>query len=69
MLVSAQGLTKDDLMGDHARMLALLTYQLAFQYSEPEEERRLALLECLSGTTLCDIRFATTIRDTTVGYQ
>jgi hypothetical protein len=49
--VTARGLTKADLMGDLAWMLALPAYQLAFPFS-PEEQRRLALVECLSGTTL-----------------
>jgi hypothetical protein len=49
--VAARGLTKADLMGDLAWMLALPAYQLAFPYS-PEERRLLALVECLSGTTL-----------------
>jgi hypothetical protein len=51
VMVSARGLTKADLMGDLAWMLALPAYQLAFPFS-PEEQRRLALVECLSGTTL-----------------
>ena len=50
-VVPAQGLTKADLMGDLAWMLALPAYQLAFPFS-PEEQRHLALVECLSGTTL-----------------
>jgi hypothetical protein len=49
--VAARGLTKADLMGDLAWMLALPAYQLAFPFS-PEEQRRLSLIECLSGTTL-----------------
>jgi hypothetical protein len=49
--VPARGLTKAELMGDLAWMLALPAYQLAFPFS-PEEQRRLALVECLSGTTL-----------------
>jgi hypothetical protein len=51
MVVPARGLTKADLMGDLAWMLALPAYQLAFPFS-PEEQRHLALVECLSGTTL-----------------
>jgi hypothetical protein len=51
--VAARGLTKADLMGDLAWMLALPAYQLAFPFS-PEEQRRLSLIECLSGTTLRD---------------
>jgi hypothetical protein len=43
--------TKADLMGDLAWMLALPAYQLAFPFS-PEEQRHLALVECLSDTTL-----------------
>jgi hypothetical protein len=51
VIVSARGRTSADLMGDLAWMLALPAYQLAFPFS-PEEQRRLALVECLSGTTL-----------------
>ena len=51
MVVPARGLTKAYLMGDLAWMLALPAYQLAFPFS-PEDQRRLDLVECLSGTTL-----------------
>jgi hypothetical protein len=51
MVVPARGLTKDYLMGDLAWILALPAYQLAFPLT-PEDQRRLALVECLSGTTL-----------------
>jgi hypothetical protein len=51
LVVPARGLTKADLMGDLAWMLALPAYQLAFPFSS-EEQRHLALVECLSGTTL-----------------
>jgi len=51
MVVPARGLTKADLMGDLAWMLALPAYQLAFPFSL-EEQRHLALIDCLSGTTL-----------------
>jgi integrase len=45
-------------MGDLAWMLALPAHQLAFPFT-PSEQRRLALVECFSGTTL---------RDTTQAY-
>jgi len=50
IVVPARGLTKADLMCDLAWMLALPAFQLAFPFS-PEEQRRLALVNCLSGTT------------------
>ena len=51
MIVPARGLTKADLMGDLAWMLAHPAYQLAFLFSL-EDQRRLAHIDCLSGTTL-----------------
>ncbi len=51
LIVPDRGLTKADLMGDLVWMLALPAYQLAFPFS-PEDQRRLALFNCLSGTTL-----------------
>jgi hypothetical protein len=47
MVIPARGLTN----GDFAWMLALPPYQLAFHFSQ-EEQRRLALVDCLCGTTL-----------------
>lgn len=49
IVVPAQGLTKADLMGDLATLLQLPVYQLALPFF-PEDQRRLALVECLSGT-------------------
>jgi DNA-binding CsgD family transcriptional regulator len=49
--VAAQGLTKADLMGDLALLLQLPAYQLALPFSV-EAQRQLALVECLTGTTL-----------------
>ncbi len=49
--VAAQGLTKADLMGDLALLLQLPAYQLALPFSG-EAQRQLALVECLTGTTL-----------------
>ena len=51
MIVPARGLTKADLMGDLAWMLEPPAYQLAFLFSL-EDQRRLAHIDCLSGTTL-----------------
>ena len=51
MVVPVRGLTKADFMGDLAWMLAYPVYRLAFLVS-PEDERRLALIGCLSGTVL-----------------
>lgn len=49
IVVPAQGLTKADLMGDLALLLQLPAYQLTLPFS-PEDQRRLALVEFLSGT-------------------
>ena len=49
IVVTARGLTKADLMGDLALLLQLPAYQLAFPFF-PEEQRQLALVECLCGT-------------------
>ena len=51
IVVPAQGLTKADLMGDLAMLLQLPAYQLTLPFF-PEDQRRLALVESLSGTTL-----------------
>lgn len=51
MVVPARGLTKADLMSELAWMLALPAYQLAFPFSQ-EDQQRLALVDCLCGTTL-----------------
>ncbi len=48
IVVPARGLTKADLMGDLAMLLQLPAYQLAFPFF-PEDQRRLALVECLCG--------------------
>ena len=49
IVVAARGLTKADLMGDLAMLLQLPAYQLAFPFFS-EDQRRLALVECLCGT-------------------
>jgi transposase InsO family protein len=49
LVVPARGLTKADLMGDLAMLLQLPAYQLALPFF-PQDQRRLALVECLSGT-------------------
>ena len=48
IVVPAQGLAKVDLMGDLGMLLQLPVYQLALPFF-PEDQRRLALVHCLSG--------------------
>lgn len=48
IVVAARGLTKADLMGDLAMLQQLPIYQLALPFF-PQDQRRLALLECLHG--------------------
>jgi transposase InsO family protein len=48
IVVAARGLTKADLMGDLAILQQLPIYQLALPFF-PQDQRRLALLECLHG--------------------
>jgi hypothetical protein len=48
IVVPAQGLTKADLMGNLATSLQLIDEQLALPFF-PEDQRHLALVECLSG--------------------
>ena len=51
LTVAAQGLSKATLMGDLALLVQLPAYQLTFPFCV-EAQRQLALLECLTGTTL-----------------
>jgi hypothetical protein len=48
IVVAARGLTKADLMGDFAMLQQLPIYQLALPFF-PQDQRRLALVECLLG--------------------
>ena len=53
ILVPAKGLTKADLMGDLADLLALPVYQLALPFNfTVEDQRRAALVSLLGDTTL-----------------
>ncbi len=49
ILVPARGLTKTDLQGELAALLALPAYQLALPWA-PDARRRLELARCLTGT-------------------